>query len=179
MEREKTLLPSNRHSGAHLDRPREAPDRTAVGVNPGLARQSPSSACYFFSASSIHFCQWKAQLMMLSGSFWPTRSMDRNYSSLKSIFGPTLVVYYLHTNIRQHSWNMSEFNIFTMLDVLFLWFYASIGGIKFVINNHQQYTYVEERGHERGRERSRRLIWCQQNMSFQISFTSCEKNTGL
>jgi hypothetical protein len=73
--------------------------------------------------------------MMLSGSFWPTRSMDRNYSSLKSIFGPTLVVYYLHTNIRQHSWNMSEFNIFTMLDVLFLWFYASIGGIKFVINS--------------------------------------------
>ena len=41
MEREKTLLPSKRHSGAHLDRPREAPVRTAVvvvGPNHGFGR---------------------------------------------------------------------------------------------------------------------------------------------
>ncbi len=52
-------------SGAHPDRPRKTADQTAVGVvrrNLCVAQQGPSSACYSFSASSIHLWEWKAQL---------------------------------------------------------------------------------------------------------------------
>jgi hypothetical protein len=133
MEREKTLLPSNRHSGAHLDRPCKAPIRTAVGsngrgsglaepwvqLNPGLARQGPSSAFCSVSTSSVHFCEWKAHLKPFQDSFWPTPCMDGFSPSLKSIFGPTLTVVTCTQIYSNTSWNMSELNPITMLDILF------------------------------------------------------------
>ena len=43
-------------------------------------------------------------------------------------FLPTLVVYYMHPNIHQHSWNILELNATTMSYALLSMYYVGIDG---------------------------------------------------
>ena len=119
-------------SGGNLDRPRQNLDRTAALVvrpNPCLVQQAHFWACCSSSASLIYFFEWKAHLLMFCVVFGPLVVWIGFHLHLSLIFIPTLVVYYLHAHIHQHSWNMLELNLITMLDVL-LSVYAGISGIE-------------------------------------------------